>query len=288
MLNKLGEELKEARINSELTLQQLSSKTRIDLKFLDAMETGNFSFLPELYVKAFLKEYAKFVGLNEVNILKKYEAAKHGKEYEEKTEPAEPVKESIEQHKKEEKPAIKYTRPLQTYESETPAAVSDDNKDAQNRRRFILGALIGGTIIIIALVYFLFFNDSREIIVPEKPIDEVIEDNTQRYVEEETPDESFASAADSLHLNIRTTDTSWVKIILDDVRTEEFILFPNSQKKLTTGNNYKITFGNSYAVKLTLNEKPLNFTPGTGKVAHVLINSNGLTNLETPSGSAQE
>ncbi len=287
MLNKLGEELKEARQKNELTLQQLSSKTRIDMKFLDAMESGNFSFLPELYVKAFLKEYAKFVGLNESIILKKYEAARQGKDFDEQAKPVEPEKE-IAEPKKEEKPSIKYTRPLQTYEYDTPSAVPDDSKDAQNKKQLILGGLIGGVVVIAALVYFLFFNNSREIIVTEKPIDEVIEDNSQRYVEEEVPGESFVSAADSLHLNIRTSDTSWVKIILDDIRTEEFILFPNSQKNITAGSNFKITFGNSYGVKLSLNEKPLNFLPGTGRVAHVLINTNGLTNIQTPADLNQE
>ena len=81
MFDKLSEELKAARIRAGLTLQQLANKTRIDIKFLEYIEDGNFSFLPELYVKAFLKEYVKFVGLDEKIIFKKYEAYKQGKEY---------------------------------------------------------------------------------------------------------------------------------------------------------------------------------------------------------------
>ena len=57
MFDKLSEELKAARIRSGLSLQLLAAKTRIDLKFLENIEDGNFSFLPELYVKAFLKEH---------------------------------------------------------------------------------------------------------------------------------------------------------------------------------------------------------------------------------------
>ena len=62
MLNKFSEELKEARIKNGLTLQQIAAKTRIDLKFLENLENGNFAFLPELYIKAFIREYAKLVG----------------------------------------------------------------------------------------------------------------------------------------------------------------------------------------------------------------------------------
>lgn len=83
MLNKFAEELKAARLKSDLTLEQIAAKTRIDLKFLEAIENGNFHFLPELYVKAFLREYFNLVGLNEQISFKKFEAAKKGKQYDE-------------------------------------------------------------------------------------------------------------------------------------------------------------------------------------------------------------
>lgn len=70
MLNKFADELKSKREESGLTLQQLATKTRIDIKFLEAIEQGNFAFLPELYVKAFVKQFAKTIGLDENVILK--------------------------------------------------------------------------------------------------------------------------------------------------------------------------------------------------------------------------
>ena len=42
MFDKLSEELKAARIRAGLTLQQLANKSRIDLKFLEYIEDGNF------------------------------------------------------------------------------------------------------------------------------------------------------------------------------------------------------------------------------------------------------
>ena len=81
MLTKFAQELKKAREKAEVTLQNLSARSRLDIKFLQAMENGDFSFLPEIYVKAFIKDYAKFIGLDENEIIKKYEAAKKGKDY---------------------------------------------------------------------------------------------------------------------------------------------------------------------------------------------------------------
>ena len=64
MLNKFAQELKKAREKADITLQNLSARSRLDIKFLQSIEKGDFSFLPELYVKAFIKDYAKFVGLD--------------------------------------------------------------------------------------------------------------------------------------------------------------------------------------------------------------------------------
>ena len=76
------------------------------MKFLEAMENGDFSFLPELYVKAFTKQYAKAVNLDEDVIIKKYEASKKGIPYEEETSKQE-TKRPIELAKEDKKEPVK-------------------------------------------------------------------------------------------------------------------------------------------------------------------------------------
>ena len=71
MFSKLAEELKLAREKSQLTPEYIAQKIKIDLKFLRMMEKGDFTFLPDIYIKAFLKEYARMVGLDENLIIKK-------------------------------------------------------------------------------------------------------------------------------------------------------------------------------------------------------------------------
>ena len=106
-----------------------------------------------------------------------------------------------------------------------------------NKKQILIGGIIVVVLFIAMLSYFIFFDSSTEIVVPEKPIEEVIEDSQQRF-EEETPAVTDSEAvmetasADSLNLNIRARDTSWVKIIYDDKKVEEFTLFPNSQKTI--------------------------------------------------------
>jgi len=72
MFQQLAEELVKAREEIRLTSEQVAVKIKMDLKFLLKMESGDFSFLPDIYLTAFLREYAKCVGLNDQTILQKY------------------------------------------------------------------------------------------------------------------------------------------------------------------------------------------------------------------------
>ena len=79
MLKKFAEDLREARIKSGISLQQIHFKTRIDIKFLEAIENGDFDILPEVYLRAIIREYVNFIGLDEKVEMYKYDLAKAGK-----------------------------------------------------------------------------------------------------------------------------------------------------------------------------------------------------------------
>ena len=74
-LEQFGEELKQARVEKELSLMDISAETRISLKFLDAIEHGEFQILPQTYVRAFLREYASMIGLDPDEVMQRYEFA---------------------------------------------------------------------------------------------------------------------------------------------------------------------------------------------------------------------
>jgi transcriptional regulator with XRE-family HTH domain len=271
MLDKFAEELREAREKSGLSLQQMSMKTRVDIKFLEAIDKGDFAFLPEPYVKAFLKDYAKMVGLDENKTIQKYEAAKKGKQIEETTE-AEPefIEKKTIPHKK-----------VQTYDA-TPPKPSPE-RDSKLKKNIVLnGLIVGGGILLIFIIYLIFIKDSDEIVVAEKPIEEIIEDNQHRFEEPNQNTVDNAQPSDSMTLTVLSSDTSWVQIIYDDKNQEEFTLFPNSQKTIKAENNFKIALGNSGVIKFQVNNKPLNYSGKEGSVAYVQINKEGLTYLKNP------
>ncbi|RPI75761.1 MAG: helix-turn-helix domain-containing protein [Ignavibacteriales bacterium] len=267
MLDKFAEELHEAREKSGISLQQMALKTRIDIKFLEAIDRGDFGFLPEPYVKAFLKDYAKIIGLDESKIIQKYDAAKKGKPIEETVETGPEIieKKNI-PHKK-----------IQTYDATPPKPHIDG--DSKLRKNILLnGLVLGGGILLVFILYLIFIKDSDEIVIAEKPIEEIIEDNQQRF-EEPEQDNTQTGQTDSLGLTVLSSDTVWVQIVFDDIKQEEFTLLPNSQKMIKAGNNFKVTIGNSGAVSFRLNNQPLNYTGVKGSVGYVQITKDGVTKL---------
>ena len=55
-------ELKELRISKEISLEDLQSKTKINIRYLEAIESGNFEVLPTPYLRLFIRAYALEIG----------------------------------------------------------------------------------------------------------------------------------------------------------------------------------------------------------------------------------
>lgn len=88
----IGERLRRARERAGLSLDELSSRTKIKVSILSAIEGGHFEKVPGgLFVRGFLRAYAREVGLDPEAIVSSY---LH--EYE--PEPAAPVEEPPKPH----------------------------------------------------------------------------------------------------------------------------------------------------------------------------------------------
>ena len=55
-------ELKELRISKEISLEDLELKTKINIKYLNAIEKGDFDILPTPYLRLFIRAYALEIG----------------------------------------------------------------------------------------------------------------------------------------------------------------------------------------------------------------------------------
>lgn len=69
----VGPYLKHARETQGLSLDQVASVTRIQLKYLQAIEEEQFAVLPELvFTKGFVRTYARSLGMDEQDVLRRF------------------------------------------------------------------------------------------------------------------------------------------------------------------------------------------------------------------------
>lgn len=69
-MSELGQQLREARLQKGMSLDDVQEMTKIRKRYLEAIEAGDYKVLPgSFYVRAFIKTYAETVGLNPDELL---------------------------------------------------------------------------------------------------------------------------------------------------------------------------------------------------------------------------
>ncbi len=73
----LGERMKKIRSERRLSLSEISKNTKVQGKYLEYLENGEYEKLPaDVYVRGFLKNYAAYTGISEKALFKLYEREK--------------------------------------------------------------------------------------------------------------------------------------------------------------------------------------------------------------------
>jgi cytoskeletal protein RodZ len=77
----LGEKLQKLRQQYRMSYTEIAKATRIQAKYLEYLENGEYEKLPaEVYVRGFLRNYARHLGLDDEAFLKLYDKEKHIRE----------------------------------------------------------------------------------------------------------------------------------------------------------------------------------------------------------------
>ncbi len=226
----VAEILKKAREGQNLTLKDISKKTRISEKLLEKIEAGIYNFAPEPYVRAFVKGYAKAVGLNPDEIIK---------EYEKELASLKPADEKKEEHK------IKF----------------DFASFISENALWLLGAFI-----LIFIAFFILIGVEKE----KKPVERKSFETAVEEISKLEPIKPAEQKADigidSLDLKVTASDSVWFSVIIDSLQVKEFLMPPGSSLRLKAKNSFNFTIGNAGGIKFTLNGYELESPGGRGVV----------------------
>lgn len=309
MLKEFGQDLKKLRELKGISLAEISAESRINIKFLTNLESGNFEFQPETYIRSFIKAYAKALDENENQLLNDYDKAKAGfyarrkflnEDGKEVVAPEPKITlSSIEPHPQtteqstSNKDIVNEPVYSQGLKEDKPdyfkAKEAEPEKEFSNRS---IGQKIMLVILILAIlagVYFLvdYLNKSgqQKSDVKPKSFDEMSKNYENKLTGNQLQDsiakaDSLAKvmAADSLKLMVVAQKNITIKVYVDDDRLVEGEIAAKDSVYIMGKNQFRFSATGNQAVDLYLNgkylKKPTKLTGSS--IKNLMINKEGI------------
>ncbi|HEY3827374.1 MAG TPA: RodZ domain-containing protein [Bryobacteraceae bacterium] len=265
----IGAKLRQERVGRGLAIDDISRDTRIAPRFLEAIETEEYSALPGLiFTRNFVRQYAVTLNLDPDPLLA--ELPKHDES---------------------------------TAQLPNPPARPRSNYHRDRRRR----ALISATVWILLAggagggAYFYFKHSTRASAsqrASSQPVSARSENPPPRRTDIEpasditsdvqqtlaAPAAAFSSATAPVQVSLTTHDQSaWIQVSVDGRITFSGMLKPNETREVSASEQVKILTGNAGGLTISLNGKTLDSIGPVGQVRSVMLTAEGSQFLATDS-----
>lgn len=105
-MSGIGEQLRKAREAKGLSISDIEKATKIQSRYLEAIENNDFDKLPgDFYVRAFIRQYAQIVGLDGKELLSQYQGEVANEVTSDVSQPEESPAQEVHEEAHEEEPA---------------------------------------------------------------------------------------------------------------------------------------------------------------------------------------
>ncbi|MBI5214393.1 MAG: DUF4115 domain-containing protein [Ignavibacteriae bacterium] len=237
-MNDIGAKLKQAREEKGCSLDDVAQSTRINKKYLEALEDGKPIALPELYIQSFIKDYAEFVGVE------LHEQSTTGKQEQPSGRISSTVSSQVTTTNLPGSSAMKYPEILKPKRSH------------QFRILFLITVVI-----LVSFIGLLYWKNSisespsvQEVrfadVVNEWETKQVSDSVASPFLSDST-DTSFA--LDSLVLEGSAVESVWVRIVIDGAEIKEQTLPPLGRIRCEGRQYFELSTDNARGIILTFN-----------------------------------
>ncbi len=258
----LFERLKEIRIEKGIRFETITEKSRIQVKYLQALEEGDLLSIPEVYDKLFFRSYLKAL--------------------------------SVEDEEAYFEEFLDIRREIRVDKTKTTIQISEPAKDADkkifsHRNLFvILPVVLIIVVLAILLINTEMIGTSSEGKVQEIDIKNVVQRieakeqaklDSLRLAEQIKLDSLNMLKPDSLGLALRINAKrkTWFRIIADKSDTSEYLLNPGQNVTASANRTFEFLIGRADGLIFSLNGKVLN-KAGTDSavIRYMRIDSSGI------------
>lgn len=264
-LVQLGKNLREARESKKLTLEKIANRTKININFLNNIETGKFDFLPTLFVRNFLKMYVQELGKGAQHFLDDYDAILSTKKSGRETITDDDLK-NFESNDQQEDVFSKLKKMVEPY---------------LRQKKFILLGV--GVICVILIIFSLLNGDNNHSAYLPDSTSTVLSNSNSIYKNKlDTSALPIASKLfannKKLSLELQTLEKTWLQIAIDDSAAKDYIFDTGKNARWEAKEKYLLRIGNGGGIKLFLNGVDLGELGEKGEVVTLLLNKDGIQN----------
>ncbi|HXA19069.1 MAG TPA: RodZ domain-containing protein [Thermoanaerobaculia bacterium] len=275
-LASFGEELRREREIRGISLKEIADATKISKRFLEAIERNDHKTLPApVFTRGFVREYARYLGLNAEEMVNRYNFAAVGDD-------------RIEQSSHLERLTTPQVPPLpgkkQPQKGIPPAYARVD------RNVYIL------ILVVVALAGVSYWalkhrRESRAVGEEHLAAETKAAPATAPppVAAPQTATQSEMTPPAKLVLNIEVTGRSWVKLDADGETIIDDELVRGFHRSIEAKDGFRFrTIGNAAGITLTLNDLPVPALGRTGQVLHdVVLDRASLQKMQTPPQTQQ-
>lgn len=256
----VGYTLRQERERQNLSINDIEEGTSIRSAYIEAIENGEYDKLPgKVYTKGFIKNYAKFLGLDADTVAKEF--ATDMNELESTPESTQDAEESAQAPEKpvEVKPVKQERKPIGHSVQET---------NSRSSSKLIVAAIV--LIAALAGVAWSFLSNSEEEVAKvNPPVQEQTVAPEPAPVENPTPvaNANPAPKADGVAVQARFNDRCWVLVTVDGAVVQEGVIDGGQTLSWEGKENITFRLGNAGAVEFFQDGKSLGVLGGIGDIA---------------------
>ena len=277
LFKTLGAEIARQREAKELTIAQLSSRTKIAEEYLGKMELGDFMFLPAVYVRAFLRTVSAEIGLDPEVMARRFsdEAARLA------------VLAGMNDGGGTQSQTVK-TAQKPVYRAEPEKAPEEAGTKASDvdwfKSPITLGIMLVGLLI---ALYFVFGRkppeepsalDTGVSVVAPAPESQALRDAPLIPITVENKVDT--STVSQLTLTLKSEETAWVRIVYQDSLVEEGVFTEGLSRSWISPEKFYLKIGNAGGIRLALDGRDLGMPGEKGQVVTLVVSKDGFARLD--------
>ena len=233
-----GRHLKSIRLEKGISLKQIASETRIGMDTLLLIENEDLSKLPaEVFMKGFLRSYAKAIGADGDDAVHRYQAD------------------------------LSAFQEIERFDADLFRTTT------RFWPRLILAIISLGCIV--ALSVFLLSGPHQSPLTEAEENHQQItageHPNTEAEPKESASNPPPAPVSNKLLLKVKAVKETWMKVIIDGQDTQEYHLNSGDHLELEADSGFNLLVGDAKGITLTLGNKAVRIPGKEGQVVTVQI-----------------